>query len=101
VYVRDVVKANMLAMTCKGAAGEFFNIASGTRVTINKLAEALKETVNKKDIKNIHKVPRPGDARHSYADTGKAKKMLGFTPSFSLEEGIGELVNWYVKDQKL
>jgi nucleoside-diphosphate-sugar epimerase len=100
VYVRDVVKANMLAMTCKNAAGESFNIASGTRVTINKLAEVVKETVNKRGIRNTYTVPRPGDARHSYADTSKATRILNFAPSFSLEEGISELAKWYVEDQK-
>jgi len=101
VYVKDVVKANLLAMTCGEAAGESFNVASGTRISINKLAEVLKDAVNKRNIKNSYTDPRPGDAKHGYADTSKARRILNYTPSFSFEEGIGELVEWYTKNQKL
>ncbi len=101
VYVKDIVKANTLAMTCKEAAGDTFNVASGTRISINKLAEVLKDAVNKREIKNIYADARPGEAKHGYADTSKAKRILNFTPSFSFEEGIDELVKWYAKDQNL
>ena len=101
VYVKDIVRANLLAMTVKDAAGEFFNVASGTRISINKLAEVLKDAVNKREIKNVYTDPRPGDAKHGYADTSKAKRILGFSPSVSFEEGIDELVKWYANDQKL
>jgi UDP-glucose 4-epimerase len=100
VNVKDVVKANMLAMTTKDAAGESFNVASGTRITINKLAEVLKAYVNKKDIKNIYTDPRPGDAKHGYADISKAKRLLNFSSSYSFEEGIEELVEWYKKEKR-
>lgn len=98
VCVKDVVKANMLAMTAKDAAGDSFNVASGTRITINRLAEILKDSLGKKDIKSIYTDIRPGDAKHGYADISKAKKILGFSPSVSLEEGLDELVKWYAKD---
>lgn len=98
VCIDDVVKANMLAMTTKDAAGEFFNIASGTRITINRLAEILKDSLGKKDIKNIYTSIRPGDAKHSYADISKAKRILGFSPSVFLTEGLDELVKWYMKN---
>jgi UDP-glucose 4-epimerase len=97
VYIQDVIEANMLALNTKNAAGEAFNIATGTNVSINQVAELLKETLNKKDIKNIYANPRPTDIRHGYADTSKAKKILGYTPKYSLKEGLTELVNWYIE----
>lgn len=101
VYVKDVVKANLLAMTCKEAAGESFNVGSGTRISVNKLAEVLKNAVNKREIKNVYMDPRPADAKHGYADTSKAKRILNFAPSFSFEESIEELIKWYAEDQRL
>ena len=100
VSVKDVVKMNMLAMTCKEAVGESFNVASGTRITINKLAEMLKSIVNKKNIQNIYADPRPGDAKHGYADISKAKRILNYCASCSFEEGLGEVVDWYRKGLK-
>lgn len=99
VSVKDVVKANMLAMTAKDAAGGFFNVASGTRVTINRLAEMLKDSLGKKDIESIYTDVRLGDAEHSYADISKAKRVLGFSPSVSLEEGLKDLIKWYANQE--
>jgi len=95
VYVEDVVNANMLALTTKEAKGEVFNIATGLPSTINKLVSNLQETMKKKHLKPIHKEPRPGDIRHSYASIEKAKKILGYKPKFSLKKGLNKLVEWY------
>jgi UDP-glucose 4-epimerase len=97
VYIEDVVEANMQALSSKNAAGEVFNIGTGTKVSVNQIAEALKDIMNKKDLKNVYVDPRPTDIRHGYADINKAKKILGYNPKFSIKEGLTELVNWYVK----
>jgi len=95
VYVEDVVNANMLALTKREATGEVFNIATGTATTINKLVENLLEIMGKKGLKPVHKDPRPGDIRHSYASIEKAGKILGYKPVFTLKEGLTKLVEWY------
>jgi len=99
VYIEEVVKANMLALNNKKAAGEAFNIGTGTPVSINQIAETLKEALNREKLKNIYTDPRPTDVRHGYADIGKAKRILGYNPIFSIKEGINELVNWYTKNR--
>ena len=96
VYVDDVVEANMLALNKVKAAGEVFNIGTGTNISVNQVAETLKEIMNKEDLKNVHDAPRPTDIRHGYADIRKAKKILGYTPKFSFKEGMAQLVNWYI-----
>ena len=98
VYIQDVVEANMLALSSEKAAGEVFNIGTGTNVSVNQIAEALKDIMNKKDLKNVHADPRPTDIRHGYADISKAQKILGYSPKFSIKEGLTELVKWYVKN---
>jgi UDP-glucose 4-epimerase len=101
VYVQDVVQANLLAMESKNAVGESFNIGSGMRVSVNQLAQTLKDAVNKRSVKNVYTDPRPGDLKHGYADISKAKRMLKYVPSFSFEKGIADLVDWYAKDPRL
>lgn len=97
VYISDVVEANMLAMNSENGAGEAFNIATGKITSINQVAETLKHIMNKEDLENIHTEPRPTDIKHGYADISKARKILGYEPQCSIEEGLTELVNWYTK----
>jgi nucleoside-diphosphate-sugar epimerase len=97
VYIQDVVEANMLALNTKNAAGEVFNIGTGTKTSVNQIADILKDKMNKKYLKNVHADPRHTDIRHGYADINKAQKILGYNPRFSFKEGLTELVNWYVK----
>jgi len=99
VYVEDVVDANMLALTTKEAKGEVFNIAAGKVTTITQLVGSLQEIMNKKYLKPIHKRPRPGDIRHSYASIEKAKKILRYEPKFSLKEGLTRLVEWCSREK--
>jgi len=97
VYIQNVIEANMLALKSKNAAGEVFNIGTGTNVSVNQLAVLLKGMMNRKNMKNVYADPRPTDIRHGYADISKAKKILGYNPKFSMKEGLTELVNWYTK----
>jgi nucleoside-diphosphate-sugar epimerase len=95
VYVADVVEANMLALNCRKAAGEAFNVGTGSSVSVNQVAETLKEIMNKKELKNISAPPRPADGRHGYADINKAHSILGFHPKVGLKDGLTQLVEWY------
>lgn len=99
VYVDDVIEANMLALNKVKAAGEVFNIGTGNSISVNQIAETLKEVMNKKDLKNIYDPPRPTDVKHGYADINKAKKILGYTPKFSFKEGLAQLVKWYTTNR--
>ena len=98
VYVQDVVEANMLALESKNAVGEFINIGTGTETSVNKVAQALKDSLDKRDIKNIYAEPRLGELKRGYVDISKAKRKLNYTPRFSFERGIADLVKWYMKD---
>jgi len=99
VYIQDIVKANMLALNNKNVAGEFFNIGNGTIISVNQVAEVLKDAMNRRGLKNTYEETRIGDVRHSYADVSKAKKILGYNPRFSFKKGIAELIDWYTKNK--
>ena len=97
VYIEDVVEANMLSLNSKSAVGEVFNIATGANVSVNQVANTIREIMNRKDLETIHTDPRPTDIRHGYADISKAKRILGFRPKVYLKEGLVKLVDWYTK----
>lgn len=99
VYVKDIAEANICALNSKNAVGDVFNIGSGTRISVNSVAETLKKMLNKQNVKNTHTEPRLGDVRHSYADISRAASILGFTPRYPFEDGLRILVDWYVKNQ--
>ena len=100
VYIQDVVEANMLALNNKNAAGEVFNIGTGTNISVNKVANILQEIMNKKNLEPVHANPRPTEIRHGYADISKAKRILGFHPEVPLKEGLTKLISWYTKQNR-
>jgi nucleoside-diphosphate-sugar epimerase len=97
VFVEDIVEANMLALNSKNAPGQVFNVGSGKSVSINQVAETLKQVLCRTSLENKYADMQPGDIRYSCADIGKARKMLRFEPRFSFDEGIRELVKWYTE----
>lgn len=83
-HVRDVVRANLLAATGeKVGKGEVINIGAGRNVSMQKVAELIGGEVQ-------HIAPRL-EPKDTLADNSLAKKLLGWTPTVSLEEGIAEL----------
>jgi nucleoside-diphosphate-sugar epimerase len=95
VNVKDVVEANMLALSKKAAVGKVFNIGTGEAITINRLTETLQKIMDKTDLEPVHAKPRPGDIKHSYGDITNAKRKLKYKPRVQLEQGLRELVNSY------
>ena len=95
--VKDVVEANINALTKPKAEGEVFNISTGEATTINKLAEIIQQIMGKTDLKPVHVEQRPGDIMHSYGDASKAERKLGYKPRVQLEKGLSELIKWHSK----
>jgi UDP-glucose 4-epimerase len=90
VQVGDVVQANLGAAGAAGVSGAF-NIASGSRITINELAR-LATGLIPGEIR--HGPPRPGDVRHSLADISAARDAFGYQPRVGIEEGLAGYVEW-------
>ncbi|WP_099211429.1 SDR family oxidoreductase [Thermococcus henrietii] len=93
IYVKDVVRANLLVAESKRANGRIFNVATGKQTSILELAMKIIE-ITGTTSSIIFDKPRPGDIRHSLADITEIKK-LGFEPEWSLEEGLKKTVEWY------
>jgi len=90
-FVENVVEANVLAMSAPGVAGEVFNIACGGRVTLNRMVRTLSEIVGS-GMTPEYGPPRNGDVVHSMADVGHARRLLGYEPRVSFEEGLRRTV---------
>jgi UDP-N-acetylglucosamine/UDP-N-acetyl-alpha-D-glucosaminouronate 4-epimerase len=100
-YIDNVVSANLLAMKAPAsqAAGNVFNVATGTRVDLNQTFELLKNIIGYKgEVK--YGAERSGDVKHSLADLSRTEKALGYKPLVSFEEGLSKTVDWYRGQQK-
>ena len=92
VFVKDVVRANLLAMRSPRAGeGEVFNIGTGRRTSLLELLDALGGILGRKAAPKLAP-PRAGDIRHSVADISRAGEVLGYRPETSLADGLRALV---------
>ncbi|HEX8013710.1 MAG TPA: SDR family oxidoreductase [Flavobacterium sp.] len=106
-YIDNVIQMNALAISSNNfeAINNIYNTAFGDRNTLNDLVEYLKKYLALYDSK-IATVPiiygdtRAGDIPHSLASIDKAKKLLGYNPKYSLEEGLKEALSWYWNNLK-
>jgi len=90
-FVTDTVRANLLAADAPAAVGQVINVAGGRRISLNELLAALQQITGSK-VAPIHGPGRVGDVRHSLADLGRARTLLGFEPTVSLAEGLRHTV---------
>ena len=104
-YIDNVIQANILCMLTenKEAINTVYNVAFGERNTLNDLIYYLKESLAKydskiKDIEILYGPNRVGDIPHSLASVDKAKKLLNYSPQYSLQGGLEEAVSWYWKN---
>jgi UDP-glucose 4-epimerase len=95
-YIDNVVNANLLASEAPAAlvAGKAFNIATGTRITLNETAELIRKLTGYAGP--VHHGPeRAGDILHSLADISAAREALGYEPAVNFEQGLQRTVDWY------
>jgi UDP-N-acetylglucosamine 4-epimerase len=101
-YVTNVVQANLLAATVQRpqAVNQVYNVARDARISLNKLASLLRDKLlpwypHLKTCRPVYRDFRPGDVRHSEANISKAMRLLGYKPSHTVEQGLGEALDWY------
>jgi UDP-glucose 4-epimerase len=94
-YIDNVVSANLKAATSSGGVGKVINVATGERITLNKLLNELKELIGRPDVVVDFREPRVGDVRHSLADISMAREFLGYEPQVGLREGLQRTIDWW------
>ena len=76
------------------------NIGTGRETSINEIARVITGIIGS-ELKPVYAKVRPGDVRRHRAEVSKAKKLLGFEPKYSLEQGMKETVEWYAQKHDL
>ena len=94
-YVENVIEANLKAcLAPHEAAGEAFNVAYGGREYLIDIYHTLTKALGK-NIEPNFGPDRRGDIKHSNADIGKARRLLGYAPEYDFARGLNEAIEWY------
>jgi nucleoside-diphosphate-sugar epimerase len=93
-YVANVVDGVLRACEAPGASGEIINVATGGRISLNRLFESMRGMIGV-DVTPVYAERRAGDVRDSQADIEKARRILGYEPIVSFEDGLRKTVAWY------
>lgn len=99
VFVKDVARANVAASTVpmppvNSHEARAFNVATSKELSVLELAEAVGRAVGRKPEIELAP-PRAGELARSSLDTSKAKRVLGWTPQFSFDDGLAQLADWF------
>ncbi|GAA0881345.1 SDR family oxidoreductase [Algoriphagus jejuensis] len=101
-YIDNVVQMNLLCITTENesALNQVYNTAVGDRTTLVELTELIKKHLTAYDaaisqVEIVHGPNRRGDIPHSLASVDKAREMLGYEPTHSIDKGIEEAGGWY------
>ncbi len=95
-YIENVIEANLKAcLASHEVAGHAFNIAYGDREYLIDIFYAIAKAVGK-EITPKFGPERKGDIKHSNADITKAVELLGYEPTYNFEDGLNEVIKWYM-----
>ena len=94
-YITDIVDG-ITACTEREFGFEIFNLGESQPVKLSRLIELLEMSLGKKAIID-RQLPQPGDVPITFADISKARKLLGYSPSVKIEQGIPLFVDWFRK----
>ncbi len=99
-YIDNVVQMNLIAAVSQLDSSEVFNVAVNSRTSLNELFNLISTKLGERGHQHIrepiYRDFRGGDVRHSQADIGKAEKLLGYRPEFTLETGLDIAIDWHI-----
>jgi UDP-N-acetylglucosamine 4-epimerase len=104
-YVENTIQVNLLAAIAEdpAALNQVYNVAVAERTTLNELFELerallMKQFPRVRECRPCYRAFREGDVRHSQADVSKARKLLGYSPTHRVGEGLREAMDWYIRN---
>jgi len=98
-YVDDVVDANRTLLTDGSADGDVVNIGSSDNISIQELAEVVRDQIAP-ELEIEYESAREADAEHTHASVAKARETIGYEPSRTITEGVGEFIEWYEQNRE-
>jgi len=103
-YVMDIVKGFFMLSNCKDAIGQEINICSNYEIsmrdTLNMIAKIMGEKVNFIEDKQRLR-PKKSEVFRLLGDNSKINELTGFIPSYSIEAGLQETINWFINKDNI
>ncbi len=96
-YVADIVEGIVRAMTYAGSSYEVINLGNNQTVSLLEMVKALEVALDR-PARLEFMPPQPGDVPHTWADTSKSERLLGFRPHTRLEDGLERFVAWLLAE---
>jgi UDP-N-acetylglucosamine 4-epimerase len=101
-YIENVIQANVLAATTarSSAVNEIYNVGVNARTSLKQLLLLLCESLKPfyphlQTFEPTYRAFRDGDVRDSQADIGKAIRLLGYEPAYTVQTGLSAALDWY------
>jgi UDP-glucuronate 4-epimerase len=98
-YIDDIIAGVRAAIDYRGSDYEVFNLGESRTVELNELIALLEKNLDRHAVINRQPV-QPGDVPQTFADVGKARRLLGYNPQTQIEEGISRFVRWFRQERK-
>ena len=99
VYIDDVVSMTARAVEYEHPLVDMFNVGAGVATDVLTIANTLQRLLGEVVPTTVSGQFRVGDIRHNYADLAKLRKVFGFEPSVSIEQGLARFVDWVKSEQ--
>jgi UDP-N-acetylglucosamine/UDP-N-acetylgalactosamine 4-epimerase len=107
-FIENVLQANILAAVTERqeALDTVYNVAFGGRISLSQLYYSIRSLLSQvddriADVEPVYAPFREGDVRHSQADISRARELLGYNPTHSVEDGLALTCDWFLKKRKL
>ncbi len=100
IYVQDAVQAYMTmaqALESKELSGHAFNFGPSQPLSVIEVVKTLCRLMDREDILPVILDEAKSEIRDQYLDSSKAQKLLGWSPQYTLEEGLKETIAWYLQ----
>ncbi|MHB0913514.1 MAG: GDP-mannose 4,6-dehydratase [Armatimonadota bacterium] len=98
VYVKDAVNAYLAmaeGLDCSDLRGESFNFGPEQPCSVLEITDAIRRLMRREDLEPVILDQAKAEIRDQYLSSKKAESMLGWAPSFTLEEGLRQTIAWY------
>src|SRR5712675_2724185 len=97
-YIDDIIQGTIAALQYEGPLYDVFNLGESQTIQLKDLILAIESAIGKK-AKINRLAEQPGDMPCTYADISKARKLLGYSPTTKLSEGLPKFVEWFLQSQ--
>jgi len=100
IFIGDLIRAIKLSVTTEDVGGETFQIATNAETTVRELTDRLIPALAEAGVKDVevrYTDARRGEVRRNFADTSKAKRLLGWQAEMDLDEGLRRTVAWFME----